>query len=134
MAVELKSGRMLPLVLCHIPSSAFLGMAARSVPAAPPAWPFVTPPPGLYPLSLPPPQTRQSVAFSERQVVSGVMSGIVPPAEPGVSALLARFAAQHSGGGSGAPGSSSVPIAPAGPVPPAAAGLPGGLQANGPLS
>lgn len=79
-----------------------------------------------------PSQTRHSVAFCEQQIVGAVMSGIVPPSEPGVSALLARFAAQHSGSVSGAPGAGSMPAATAGPVPMAAAGPMGGLlQPNG---
>ena len=64
------------------------------------------------------------------------MSGIVPPSEPGVSALLARFAAQHSAAQHGASGgpmpmAAGGPLAAGGPVPLAAAGQMAGLQPNG---
>lgn len=76
------------------------------------------PPPPL------PQQTRNSVAWCEGQVCCAVMSGVVPPGEPGVSALLARFAAQAAGtGAAGARGAGAAGaggMAGAVPVPPPA--------------
>lgn len=44
-------------------------------------------------------QTRQQVAWCEGQLVTAVTLGPVPAKEPGISALLSRFAAQGAGGG-----------------------------------
>lgn len=65
------------------------------------------------------PETRASVAWCEGPLVTAVMSGTVPPTEPGVSALLARFAAQGGGGGGGgtaAPAKAAMPAPAAEPM------------------
>jgi hypothetical protein len=69
--------------------------------------PDVAPPAAACPCYL---QTRASVGWCEGPVVTAVMSGKVPATEPGISALLARFAAHDSSGGGGGGG----PVAGAG--------------------
>ncbi|KAL4423947.1 hypothetical protein ABPG75_001248 [Micractinium tetrahymenae] len=60
------------------------------------------------------PETRPHMAWCEGQLVTSVMLGVVPASEPGISALLARFAAQ---GATGPGGSSGGPDSRAGPQP-----------------